>query len=251
MVNFLNANIFNNFYQMPFITGSSYNPFANFSFFLMLNFQPMVFPPIAFPQFTFNLGAASSIFSVAANNNIAKVDTFTPSNSSNNVRSSGLGQQVLSKAASYVGVVNSTAQGNELFSPAGYRNTQWFKSHGRWGWCYDFVKYCLKSVLGDKLPKKMANSSSPHALKNYSEGAYMSLPSSSKAEWVKANVKPGDPIYMKGKGDSGTHAAIFDHIEGNTIYAVSGNSSGKVRRVTYNVETSGIYGFVSVDKLAA
>ena len=80
----------------------------------------------------------------------------------------------------------------------------------------------------------------------------MEVPTTNKNSWLASNVKPGDIIYMKGKGVSGKHIAVVESVDSSgNIKAVSGNSGGKVQAVTYNVNTSGIYGFISLDKIAA
>ncbi|MCR5266750.1 MAG: CHAP domain-containing protein [Cyanobacteria bacterium RUI128] len=170
-----------------------------------------------------------------------------------NTEVSALNQQMSDKAHSYVGRVNSSAEGNRLFSPAGYQNTEWYRRYGRWGWCCDFAVHCAKDTLGSKYPRDMITSS-PQGLATAAErhNAYLRVPSSDKASWLTTNVKPGDIIYMKGSGDSGKHIAVVNSVDADgTIHATSGNSGGKVKEVTYNINKNEIYGFVSLSRLAA
>ena len=189
-----------------------------------------------------------------------KVNTFTAINpivktnsSATLLSSNNLRQSMVNKAKSYVGIVNSSYEGNRLFSPKGFQNTSWYKQYGKWGWCCDFAVHCAKSALGSKYPKDMITSSPIGLVKAASKhNAYLQVPNANKISWLKSNVAPGDIIYMKGRGVSGKHIAVVDHVGDNgKIYAVSGNSGGgKVKSVTYDINTSGIYGFVSLDKIA-
>lgn len=173
-------------------------------------------------------------------------------NNNNKVSASTCNKAILSKAESYVGKVNTSAEGNALFSPKNYENTPWYKKYGRWGWCCDFAVHNAKEALGSKYPKDMITSS-PDGLANAAKkhDLYLEVPSSNKEAWVANNVKPGDIIYMKGKGDSGKHIAIVESVNGGKINAVSGNSGGKVRKTQYDINTSGIYGFIDFERLAA
>ena len=81
--------------------------------------------------------------------------------------------------------------------------------------------------------------------------AYLKVPSSNKNSWLASNVKPGDIIYMKGSGDSGKHIAVVESVDSSgNIKAISGGGQ-VIKNAKYNINTSGIYGFVSLGKLAA
>ena len=178
--------------------------------------------------------------------------TFAPTNPISTTQVNDIRQSMVRKANSYVGVVNSSREGNRLFSPKGYQNTEWYKKYGSWGWCCDFAVYCAKSTLGSSYPKDMITSS-PAGLAKRAEkhNAYLQVPNTNKITWLQDNIKPGDIIYMKGCGVSGKHIAVVDHIGDNgEICAISGNSGGKVKIVNYNINTSGIYGFVSLDRIS-
>ena len=188
--------------------------------------------------------------SLTSKTNGTKTDTFERTTDSSAPR-----KQMVSKAKSYVGVVNSSAEGNRLFSPPGYKNTDWFKKHGSWGWCCDFAVSCAKDTLGSKYPKDMITSSPVTLVDKATENhnAYMTVPSTNKNSWLVANVKPGDIINMKGKGPSGKHIAIVESVDSNgKIRAINGNySGGRVLVDTFDINTSCIYGFISLDKIAA
>lgn len=171
-------------------------------------------------------------------NSFSYGDTFSRSTSnvksSNNSSNSGAGSRVLDKAMSYVGNVNSDAEGVRLFSPAGSDSSR--------GWCCDFATYCASKALGSKYPKSMITGGP----------AYLKSQAIENDCWVNgwsSSAKPGDIIIVPGKGASGLHVAIIKSIDGNgKITAVSGNSSNKVRTSQYS--TSSVKGFVSIEKLA-
>ena len=221
-----------------------------------------------------NNPSLNSVFNFSNNNTNNYIPTFDSNNyfgltnpipvpqqiTSNNMvtpvptAATGINSKMVAKAKSYVGVVNCSQEGNRLFSPKGYKNTQWYKTHGRWGWCCDFAVHCAKDTLGSKYPKDMITSS-PYGLMDAANkhGAYLKVPTSNKNNWLTNNIKPGDIIYMEGKGDSGKHIAIVESVGANgKINAISGNSGGgKVISTTFNINSSGIYVFISLNKLAA
>lgn len=243
----------------------TYNPYVNFGYsgYPGVNFNPysifggsmpMIMPmmmPMMFPQMNFNTQQSAAKTNgtneAKSQGNEVTNPTKAPADAS------GARAQMVAKAKSYVGKVNSSAEGNRLFSPKGYQNTGWYRKYGRWGWCCDFAVSCAKDTLGSKYPKDMITSS-PGGLAKKAEkhDAYLKVPSTNKSSWLSANIKPGDIIYMKGSGDSGKHIAVVESIGSNgEIKAVSGNSGGKVKNAKYNINSSGIYGFVSLGKLAA
>jgi len=216
--------------------------------------------PFAFQGYSYN--QMSNPFAMFNSNNYFPFNNFYTNmiNQSSQINSSKSGKQNSSnysealreKAKSYVGKVNSSAEGNALFSPKGYKDTAWYKKYGRWGWCCDFAVSCAKDAMGGKYPSNMITSS-PDGLGGVAKknGAYLTVPSSNKVKWVEENIKPGNIIHMKGKGDSGKHIAVVDYIKGGKIHAISGNSGGKVREVDYDINNTEIYGFIDVDRIAA
>ncbi len=226
-----------------------------YKFFLspfIMNFNSYLGGFFQTPQFYLsdisNISKNTPLFNLQ--NSITSSDVFI---SSNKFGVGDVNQKMINKAKSYIGKVNSSAEGNRLFSPAGYQNTSWYKKYGRWGWCCDFAVSCAKQALGNKYPRNMITSS-PAGLADAADknGAYLRVPASNKNSWLAQNIKPGDIIYMKGKGDSGKHIAVVESVGADgRIKAVSGNLGGKVKSVNYNINTSGIYGFISLGRLSA
>ena len=240
-----------NFFANPFLSNFSYN---SFSFNPFLANQTFVYSGLS--DFA-NLFGQKETQGVKADRFVrTSFDDITkPVVTQRSEKSvSSVNLQMVHKAKSYVGVVNTSEEGNRLFSPKGYKNTQWYRQHGRWGWCCDFAVSCAKDTLGAKYPKDMITSSPAGlvAAAGKHNNSYMQVPSTNKNSWLKSNVKPGDIIYMKGSGDSGKHIAVVESVGADgKISAVSGNSRGKVRAVEYDVNTSGIYGVISLERLAA
>jgi hypothetical protein len=199
--------------------------------------QQFSFPALQLPSLNLNVQQASALNANMGANSLCP----SPGGDTNN--------RLLATANSYVGRVNSSAEGNRLFSPAGYKNTGWYRQKGRWGWCCDFAVHCLKQALGERFPKDMTTSS-PGGLakKARAHNAYMETPAANASSWIASNIKPGDIIYMKGRGDSGKHIAIFESISNGVIHAISGNYGGAVKKHTIK-KISEVFGFVSVGKI--
>lgn len=243
--------VYGGFSQMPAFNNSIFTGY-NFSLpsFMPFNFGNLFsFPSFSFPTFNFQMPQISFPMLNFATPSVSAGRSENTESSSTNC--TDVNKKMVAKAKSYVGKVNSSEEGNRLFSPAGYKNTSWYKKYGRWGWCCDFAVHCAKDTLGSRYPKDMITSS-PDGLMGAAEqhNAYLPVPSSNKNSWLSSNIKPGDIIYMVGKGDSGKHIAVVESVdEKGNIKAISGNSGGKVRNVTYNIATSGIYGFISLNKI--
>lgn len=211
------------------------------------------------PSYSLNIGFMPNSFGFGnmPMMNWGNFDMFSRSSgaSASGASSGSYGSKMVSIAESFLGWSNKGDEKcNKKFSPSGYRTSKWWAQHGRWGWCSDFATYCAKQALGAKWPKSMGNYiSSPGGWKKKASplGAYLEVPSSNKNSWLAANVHPGDIIYMKGSGDSGQHIAVVKSVSANgKIEAISGNSGNMVKRRTYDINSSGIHGFVSLGKLA-
>ena len=261
MTNYIDAISLNySMFSVPNLYGGAFMPSGSALYtgsIFSMPFMPMTFPAMpTLPNFMlFNLPLFNfktpSVTGVANTSGTQSSETSSVSESA--PASGSINTRMVQKAKSYVGIVNSSSEGNRLFSPAGYQNTGWYKKYGRWGWCCDFAVYCAKATLGSKYPKDMITSS-PASLagKAKKHGAYLEVPSSDKNSWLVNNIRPGDIIYMKGNGDSGKHIAVVESVDANgNVKAISGNSGGKVKNMKYNINTSGIYGFISLQKLAA
>ena len=146
---------------------------------------------------------------------------------------------LLEHASQYVGIVNSDAEGNRLFSPNGA------SQH----WCADFVSYNIRSVYGNILPN--GHCSSVNGLRDWGieEGTYMPKPENinERSSWICANVKPGDIMIEKDGGKS--HTGIVEEIhEDGSFTVVEGNCSNAVKRRTYPPSSRTLTGFVSMNK---
>ena len=106
-------------------------------------------------------------------------------------------------------------------------------------WCACFVKWCFdKAGQADRL-------------KGVSNKAY--VPSytawgNRNNLWTK-NPSPGDIIIFRYSASStGSHIGFVESVRGNTITTVEGNTGtsyhGEVKRNTYNINSSYIYGFI-------
>lgn len=120
-------------------------------------------------------------------------NTTSTSRETNISAGKGNGKAVLNLAMSYVGKVNSDAEGNRLFSPAEY------KKHKSWGWCLDFATYCA-SHSNPNFPKSLVMSYPP-AFRDKADkmGAYLKFPASDKVNWAVTNIKPGDILLKTGQ----------------------------------------------------
>lgn len=153
-------------------------------------------------------------------------------------------------AYSWIGKINNDAQGNRRFSNG--------KSQA---WCADFVTYCVKKVMGDKLPSDFG-SSAVSGLRDWgnAHNCYSSVPQPKTVavmrNYLKNNVKPGDIMIQKDGGRS--HTGIVKSVapDGSSYVVVEGNSSDKVQTVTYHVNKPSdpgikyISGFVSLAQYA-
>ena len=144
------------------------------------------------------------------------------------------------KAKSYLGKVNSDAEGNRLFSP----------NAANQAWCADFVTYVTKDTFGSSLPSDFG-SSSVSELRTWAENknCYLSIPTSNKADFIKKNVKVGDIMIEKNDGKS--HTGIVTKVNSDGSFeTVEGNCSNKVATKTYSADSTTLSGFISLEKYA-
>lgn len=144
------------------------------------------------------------------------------------------------KAKSYLGKVNSDAEGNRLFSPKGASQA----------WCADFVTYVTKDTFGNSLPSDFG-SSSVSELRAWAENkdCYMAIPTSNKADFIKKNVKVGDIMIEKKDGKS--HTGIVTKVNSDGSFeTVEGNCSNKVATRTYSADSTTLSGFITLEKYA-
>ena len=238
-------------WSMPTFNFSSFTPYSN-SFNVSNVWSGFSMP--SFSSFSFNnLSSNNSWGNCWANigatsfswNNIqygTNSSTTTSSVSRTNCKTAqDYRNRTVEKARSYIGKVNSDAEGNKLFSPS------WAK--GKWGWCADFATYVAKDIYGDKLPSGFKNSS-PHLLVSWAKkhSCFNVPPSSNKGSWIANNVKPGDIMISSGKGVSKRHVAIVSKVNSDGSFeTIDGNSGDMVRSVRRKASGT-YYGFISLDK---
>ena len=196
------------------------------------------FPTLKMPDFS-NMKFSFSF------NPVNSGSTSGTSSSTDRSRYSGtLSQQLVQKALSYKGKVNSDAQGNRLFSPNGT------SQH----WCADFVTYNVRQIYGSKLPSDFG-SSAVDGLKSFGEkhGCYLNVSSisgSARSGYIAKNVKPGDIMIEKNGGKS--HTGIVTRVYSDGSFdTVEGNASDSVKTHHYSANSSTLSGFVTLDKYAA
>ena len=153
-------------------------------------------------------------------------------------------KRLVNFAYSFVGNVNSDREGNRIFSGGQSR-----------AWCADFVTYCVKKSLGNKLPSDFG-SPAVSGLRDWGikHGCYSTAPEPRTAaamkNYLKTKVKPGDIMIQKRNGRSHTGIVKSVAADGSTYTVVEGNASNKVKTVTYNATNGYLSGFVSLSQFA-
>lgn len=148
--------------------------------------------------------------------------------------------ELVSKAKSYDGKVNSDAEGNRLFSPGGRSQA----------WCADFVTFVVKDIYGNKIPSDFG-SSAVSGIRDWgrANNCYLAMPNQNKANYIAQNVKPGDIMILKENGRS--HTGIVTKInKDGSFEAVEGNCGNKVKTIRYSANNKELSGFVSLQKYA-
>ena len=187
-------------------------------------------PNSNFNNFNWN----NNIFSGAFYSTPSVGDSFSRSRTTSSLQLS-----LVDKAKSYVGRVNSDAEGNRLFSGGSSR-----------AWCADFVSYNLKQTFGSKLPS-FTHCTSVNGLREWGKnnGCYHQMPSSGKASYIAQNVKPGDIMIEKEGGKS--HTGIVTKVNSDGSFeTVEGNCSSSVKTQKYQANSPTLSGFISLDKFA-
>ncbi len=164
-------------------------------------------------------------------------DTFTSSKKG----STSLQLRLADTAKSYLGKVNSDAEGNRLFS-GGTKQP----------WCADFVSHVTKETFGSKLPSTFKSFSSVSGLRQWGEnnGCYSEVPSSGKADFIAQNVKVGDIMIEKDGGKS--HTGIVTKVNSDGSFeTVEGNCGNKVATQHYTANSPTLSGFISLERYTA
>lgn len=151
-----------------------------------------------------------------------------------------VGDAMVSIGNSFVGIINSDAQGNKEFSPGGA------SQH----WCADFVTSITKRAFqatGKQVPAGFG-SSSVSGLANWgkSNGRFIQVAGqSNKAQIIANNIKPGDILIQQENGAS--HTGIVTKVYPDGSYdTVEGNSSDAVKNRHYTADNNRLTGFVRV-----
>lgn len=156
----------------------------------------------------------------------------------------GRSKNLINFASSFVGKINSDSRGNAMFSKGVNQP-----------WCADFVTYCVRKSLGRKIPSDFG-SSAVSDLRDwgYNHNCYFKAPSTSNASkmknFLRTKVRPGDIMIQKRNKRS--HTGIVKSVapDGSSYTVVEGNSSDRVKTVTYKATSSYLDGFVSLAKYA-
>ena len=163
---------------------------------------------------------------------------YSPANWTGAADLSGL----VSYASSWVGKINNDAQGNAQFSGG-----------ARHAWCADFVTYCVKQVLGGKLPPDFG-SAAVSGLRAWGikHNCYVSTPEARTEQNMRnflKNIKPGDIMIQKRNGRS--HTGIVQSVapDGSSYTVVEGNCSNKVKTVKYKATDGYLSGFVCISRI--
>ena len=269
---YLGANLF----SAPQIFNSSFNPFMGFNMPMFSSFNFFNTPispfnssfqqnPYSFPQFNFNFNSifptdiwkqtnssnswnnfSSQQYSWNQGFNVSNIswgDTFTKTSNTikRNPESSNLQLELVNKAKSYVGKVNSDAEGNRLFS-----------NGKKQAWCADFVSTVTRDTIGSNLPSSFQHFSAVSDLRKWGQNnnCYLEVPNSNKADFIAKNVKVGDIMIEKDSGKS--HTGIVTKVNSDGSFeTVEGNCGNKVATRKYTANSPTLSGFVSLDKYVA
>ena len=167
----------------------------------------------------------------------------TAGNIQNIDTNSEVGQVAAQMGSSFVGVINSDAQGNAEFSPGGVSQA----------WCADFVTSITKRAYeakGMQVPSG-CGSSAVAGLRSWgqSNNVYLDTASNSnKANAIAQNVKPGDIMIQERNGASHTGIVTKVYSDGS-FDTVEGNSSDAVKARHYTADSSVLSGFVLMNAL--
>ncbi|MBP3820421.1 CHAP domain-containing protein [bacterium] len=105
-----------------------------------------------------------------------------------------------------------------------------FTNGRREAWCADFVSYISKEA-GIKGP----SSSSVEGIRQWGI---------KNGKYSTNTAKVGDAIILKGKGAS--HTGIVEKVGNGKVTCIAGNTSNKVKRITYSLNDPRVSGFVTL-----
>lgn len=107
-------------------------------------------------------------------------------------------------------------------------------------WCDVFVDWCFIKAYGEAGAKKLLCQPSYSAGANVGESADYFIKAN---RLYKDNPKPGDQIFITYDGTSRDHTGLVVDVDSSYVYTVEGNSSNAVRKHTYPLNDSSIYGY--------
>ncbi len=151
-----------------------------------------------------------------------------------------VGENTALLGLSFVGNVNSDAEGNRLFSPNG--NTQ--------HWCADFVTYITKASyeqMGEPVPEGFG-SSAVRFLRSWAQGNgrfIQTAGTANKAETIATQISPGDIIIQEENGSSHTGIVVKVYPDGS-FDTVEGNTSDAVKTRHYDANCNRLTGFIDM-----
>lgn len=151
----------------------------------------------------------------------------------------GMGDIIATLGNSFVGVINSDAEGNAAFSNG-------VSQH----WCADFVTSIVKMACestGKGVPNGFGSSSVSGLMEwSKSNGTFLQTAGKAdKAQIIAKEIKPGDILIQKENGAS--HTGIVTKVYPDGSYdTVEGNSSDAVKNRHYSANDNKLTGFIKM-----
>lgn len=151
----------------------------------------------------------------------------------------GMGDIIATLGNSFVGVINSDAEGNAAFSNG-------VSQH----WCADFVTSIVKmscEATGKAVPNGFGSSSVSSLMEwSKSNGTFLQTAGKTdRAQLIAKNIKPGDILIQKENGAS--HTGIVTKVYPDGSYdTVEGNSSDAVKNRHYSANDNKLTGFIKM-----
>ena len=110
-----------------------------------------------------------------------------------------------------------------------------------YSWCTAFVDWCILEACGRDSAKAQAAVyyTGPYGGScTYSTRYYKAA-----GKWYTKNPKPGDQIFFGTSADNVQHTGLVVKVENGTVYTIEGNSNNQVRRRSYVLGASNIFGY--------
>jgi hypothetical protein len=109
-----------------------------------------------------------------------------------------------------------------------------------YAWCDMFVDYCFHMAFGHEkaLSLLCQPEKSCGAGCTFSAGYFRS-----HGQFYTSNPKPGDQIFFGSSISNCTHTGIVEKVDGSTVYTIEGNTSNRVARRSYPLNSQNIVGY--------